>query len=90
MEVNLKIDQECIDAGVPNECQKCPMALALAKLNFVEESCVYHESSLIKVNGKIFVADNPQEVESFVRNFDAREEVLPFEAGLSFTEMGTD
>lgn len=77
----IRVNPEHIDAGEPDNCEKCPIALAVLeqfgdKLAWIEVS----EAEIsLHTPGTEYAADPPAEAVEFITRFDNCDPVQPFE-----------
>jgi hypothetical protein len=64
--VIINVTQEDIDKGIPKECGKCPVALAIKRAGNFEFVSV--DGCEIYIDGSDFAC--PNEVDFFIRDFD--------------------
>jgi hypothetical protein len=72
----IKITQDNIDKGVRTSPCRCPMALGIKESIGAYKVCVGAEEA--DINGK-FDIPLPQIARDFIRKYDCREQVEPFE-----------
>lgn len=88
MILNLKVEQKYIDKGVPKTCYSCPIALTFKdqylKYRFVQVDL--HQISIAEneTSEREYEAKLPNDAVQFIKKFDAREFVEPFEFSLEF------
>lgn len=79
MRIKVKVTEDCIDNGRRNDCELCPVALALVNSTCVEPA-VGSTDADFTFNGTRYVARKlPKKVQQFIREFDSYYTVEPFE-----------
>jgi len=70
----IKVTQECIDNGLPDEPRACPIALALNK----QTGNKWSVGGWFATVGKRIYIDFPDEAIEFIHDFDMGDDVKPF------------
>jgi len=85
--IKISVTQDDIDKGIKNNCEKCPIARALARSfpGYFNLASIYYLS--VKAHQKdfyVFMMDTPKVCYDFIRDFDQGKPVTPFEFEISY------
>lgn len=77
--MKISLTQDDIDNGLPDDCEDCPVALAIKRVNPDAYVTAYsHEITIDRVKFEV-----PLSVSVFINNFDDGRHVKPFEFDLT-------
>lgn len=77
MRIKVSVSQDNIDDGWSG-CYSCPVALAIKGIDESYHPWVVSTRIMIYLNGSRVSIDTPRSVNRFVRRFDSRKPVKPF------------
>ena len=89
MELLLDVTQKDIREGTVGQCQQCPIALALLKIEGVQRAFVTAGQATILYQRNFYTSALPKWVHDFVCYFDDEKLVRPFQTELEFQPFAT-
>ena len=76
----VRVTSEHIKHGEPDDCGKCPVALALLDaIPYATDVAVDHDELTVWVPGHMWQASTPPAAQLFIAEFDNFEPVAPFD-----------